>query len=216
MPQDRIEPQRVPKYGSVYFALWGEMNMALAAVFVDGGYLTNVLRNLGRPRIDYAEFAAWAADGYEILRIYYYDCLPYLSASPSQEERARHSAAKKWIETLNRLNRFKVRLGRLQYRGTDEDGRPVFQQKRVDLQLGLDIASLISSNRPGIAMVVLVTGDSDMIPAVTAAQEAGLLVRLVHGPRDSRGRPTYHQDLWDTVDERKEITLEAVRGMERK
>ncbi len=92
----------------------------------------------------------------------------------------------------------------------------VFQQKRVDLQLGLDIASLISSNRPGIAMVVLVTGDSDMIPAVTAAQEAGLLVRLVHGPRDSRGRPTYHQDLWDTVDERKEITLEAVRGMERK
>lgn len=189
--------------------------MALAAVFIDGGYLTNVLRALGRPRLDYAQFAAWAARGYEIFRVYYYDCLPYQSASPTPEERIRYSNAKKWIDTLNRLERFKVRLGRLQYRGTDDDGSPIFQQKRVDLQLGLDIASLISTNRPGISMVVLVTGDSDMIPAVTAAQEAGALVRLVHGPRDAQGRPTYHQDLWDAVDERQEISPAALRGMQR-
>jgi uncharacterized LabA/DUF88 family protein len=63
-------------------------------------------------------------------------------------------------------------------------------------------------------MVVLVTGDSDMIPAVLAAQEVGILVRLVHGPRGAQGRPTYHQDLWDAVGERKEVSLEAVRRME--
>lgn len=123
--------------------------MSLAAVFIDGGYLTNVLRGLGKPRLDYAQFAAWAAQGYEIFRVYYYDCLPYQGPSPSPEERARYSSAKKWMDTLNRLDRFKVRLGRLQYRGTDDDGTPIFQQKRVDLQLGLDIASLIAANRPG-------------------------------------------------------------------
>lgn len=65
-------------------------------------------------------------------------------------------------------------------------------------------------------MVVLVTGDSDMIPAAAAEQEAAALVRLVHGPRDAQGRPSYHQDLWDLVDERKEISFSAVKTMERK
>lgn len=69
--------------------------MSLAAVFIDGGYLTSVLRGLGRPRLDYAHFAAWAAEGYDVFRVYYYDCLPYQSASPSPEERARYSATKK-------------------------------------------------------------------------------------------------------------------------
>lgn len=86
--------------------------MALAAVFIDGGYLTNVLRGL--------------ADGHEVFRVYYYDCLPCQGASPTPEERTRYSSAKKWMDTLNRLERFKVRLGRLQYRGTDDDGSPIF------------------------------------------------------------------------------------------
>jgi hypothetical protein len=73
--------------------------MSLAAVFIDGGYLTNVLRGLGKPRLDYAQFALWAAEGCQLFRAYYYDCLPYQSASPSPEERARHSNAKKWIDT---------------------------------------------------------------------------------------------------------------------
>ena len=33
--------------------------MPLSAVYIDGGYLTNVLRALGKPRIDYAQFAAF-------------------------------------------------------------------------------------------------------------------------------------------------------------
>ncbi|REJ38013.1 MAG: hypothetical protein DIU84_02180 [Bacillota bacterium] len=40
-------------------------------------------------------------------------------------------------------------------------------------------------------MIVLVTGDRDLIPAVEMAQSAGVLVRLVHGPKH-----TYHSELW--------------------
>jgi len=55
----------------------------LSAVYIDGGYLTNVLRALGKPRIDYAQFAAWCAQGFEVFRVYYYDCLPYQGPMPS-------------------------------------------------------------------------------------------------------------------------------------
>jgi uncharacterized LabA/DUF88 family protein len=107
------------------------------------------------------------------------------------------------LTALNRLDRFAIRLGRLTYRGKEATGTPIFEQKRVDLQLGLDIASFVANGR--VELVVLVAGDSDLIPAVKKAQEEGVLVRLVHGPKT-----TYHQDLWDEVDERQEITPSEV------
>ncbi len=55
-------------------------------------------------------------------------------------------------------------------------------------------------------MIVLVSGDSDLIPAVQFAQQEAVLVRLVHGPER-----TYHQDLWDIADERYQITEDIIR-----
>ena len=70
--------------------------------------------------------------------------------------------------------------------------------------LTLDIASLVSKGK--IDLAVLFTGDSDFVPAVSLAQEQGVLVRLVHGPAR-----TYHQELWDAVDERWELTEEIIK-----
>lgn len=86
--------------------------------------------------------------------------------------------------------------------------RPVFQQKRIDLMLGLDIATVVA--RGVVSAVVLVSGDSDLIPAVGLAQEAGVLVRLVHGSKDRRSQAKYHQELWDMVDERVELDASTV------
>lgn len=122
---------------------------------------------------------------------------------PSEDERRRISSKQAFLTALNRLDRFAIRLGRLTYRGKEATGTPIFEQKRVDLQLGLDIASFVANGR--VELVVLVAGDSDLIPAVKKAQEEGVLVRLVHGPKT-----TYHQDLWDEVDERQEITPSEV------
>jgi len=58
----------------------------LAAVFIDGGYLTSVLRRFGKLRIDYGQFAKWCAEGFAVFRVYYYDCLPYLSSNVVPEE----------------------------------------------------------------------------------------------------------------------------------
>ena len=53
--------------------------------------------------------------------------------------------------------------------------------------------------RQTIQEAVLLAGDSDFIPAVTAAKAEGVLVRLFHGERP-------HSDLWQEADERTQIT----------
>lgn len=184
----------------------GEECAVRAAVFIDGEYMVAVLKHFGSPRVDYSRFADWACDGAELFRAYYYDCLPYQSAYPTAEEKKRFSDKQRFFTALRRLDRFYVREGRLEYRGTDDKGSPVFVQKRVDLQMGLDIATVVSKNRVG--MVVLVTGDSDFVPAVRLARDEGIIVRLVHGPKRS-----YHQDLWEAVDERRELTEEILKSM---
>lgn len=180
--------------------------MPQAAVFVDGAYLTMILKGFGEPRIDYDRLARWASDGFGLFRTYYYDCLPYHGSHPSDEERRRAQSKQAFFTALNRLDRFTIRLGRLAFRGKDEHGAPVFDQKRVDLMLGLDIASVVTMGN--VELAVLVAGDSDLIPAVRKAKEDGAVVRLVHGPK-----LTYDQELWNEADERREIIRDVLVGM---
>jgi len=71
--------------------------MIKGSVFlIDGGYLKVLLKNsFGEPRIDFAKFSSViACDGEsKLIRTYYYYCLPFLSSSPSDEDRKRHDAA---------------------------------------------------------------------------------------------------------------------------
>jgi len=55
---------------------------------------------------------------------------------------------------------------------------PEIEQKGVDLRIGLDIARL--SLRQLVDIVVVVTGDSDMVPAFKFARREGLRVYLDH------------------------------------
>jgi len=168
-----------------------------ATVFIDGGYLRKVLERYGRPRIDHERFADWPCEPYARFRAYYYDCLPFQSSPPTPDERRRLSEHQRFLRALQRRPRFMVRLGRLARR--DRGDRVDYVQKGIDLQMGLDIAD-IANLRP-VEAIILVSGDADLPPAVHYAKQRGLLVCLVHGPNG-----TYHQELWDEADERKEIT----------
>jgi uncharacterized LabA/DUF88 family protein len=68
---------------------------------------------------------------------------------------------------------------------SDSDFQPDFEQKGVDIKIGLDIA-WISMGR--IAQrIYLITGDSDFIPAMKFARRSGVQVvflTLAHGVRD--------------------------------
>ncbi len=47
------------------------------AIFIDGAYMDHTLRDeFSTARIDYQLLAEWMANGIDLLRTYYYNCLP--------------------------------------------------------------------------------------------------------------------------------------------
>lgn len=62
-----------------------------------------------------------------------------------------------------------------------------------------------------IDAVSVFTGDSDLIPAVEAVKNEGVVVTLWHGSRAAQTRPS--RELYELADERRELTAELIRRM---
>ncbi len=167
------------------------------AIFIDGAYLDYLLKDeFGGVRIDYSALSQHMAGDSDILRTYYYHCPPYQGNPPTQDESERYSTQRRFFNTLDKLPRYSVRLGRLARR-LDHRGRPRYEQKRVDILLGVDMVQLAA--KQNIQEAILLAGDSDFIPAVAAAKSEGVVIKLFHGERP-------HSDLWQETDERTRIT----------
>ena len=190
--------------------------MARLAIFIDGGYLANLAEHHFRIRVDHEKLgneirdviAGSTREPLDLLRTYFYDCLPYQGNPPTNEEAQRFSRKRSFFSALQRLPNYKIRQGRLMHRGDDAHGRPIFQQKRVDLMIGLDIAGLAAKQQ--ITHAALLSGDSDLLPAVEAAQQEGVAVWLVHGPQS-----TYARELWNLADDRLSIDRGFMQRVER-
>ena len=105
------------------------------------------------------------------------------------------------------MPRFEVRLGRLVYRGIDAAGNPIFQQKRVDCMIGVDMALLAGKGKMTIASIF--TGDSDLIPAIEAVKREGVVVTLWHGSTSQNTRPS--RELYEIADERRQLTRRSFK-----
>ena len=147
--------------------------MGVTAVFIDGGYLDKVLyREHANARIDFEKLSKLMAGSDELLRPYYYHCMPYQGNPPTPEESARYASRHRFTTRLSLLPRFEVRLGRLVCRGVDRNtGERIFQQKRVDCMIGVDMAILAGKGK--ITNAALFTGDSDLMPAVESVRVIG-------------------------------------------
>jgi uncharacterized LabA/DUF88 family protein len=126
--------------------------------------------------------------------------MPLQSDPPTPEERARYAAKDRFIYRLKSLPRFEVRLGRLRRIGRE------YEQKRVDVMLSVDLVRLSWAQQ--IRKAVLVTGDSDYVPAIQAAKDAGVLVVLYY----CRNLPV-HDELLLACDDRHEITQDLINSV---
>lgn len=193
---------------SFYWELSGGVHVRLA-IFIDGGYLDRLLRDLNSSRVSYDRLARRIAGtvypGIDLLRTYYYNCPPYLSSPPTEEEKQRMSKKQAFYDALLRLPRFEVRMGRLAKR-IAEDGSERFEQKLVDVLLSIDLV-LLSATRQ-ITHAAIVAGDSDFIPAIKVAKNNGVAVWLFHGPQSH-----LHRDLWNVADERVLMDEEFFRAV---
>lgn len=98
------------------------------ALFIDGSYLDHVVEDVSPgSRIDYSALVGYMSDGLDVLRTYYYHCPPYHGNPPTEGQRNRYSYARRFYTALERLPKFAVRLGRLEYRGNNPDGSPRYE-----------------------------------------------------------------------------------------
>lgn len=173
--------------------------MARAVVLLDGGYLAKLLKDeFGEQRIDHLKLSENLSAGYERLRTYYYDCMPYQSNPPTTNERRLVSDKTRFFKKLESLPRFDVRLGRLRKRGGE------FVQKGVDVLLAVDLVRLSSKGQ--IQKAILLAGDADYVPAIQVAKDEGVVVHLYH----SQILGKYSNELHDACDERTPITRELI------
>ena len=173
--------------------------MIRVAILIDGGHLRILARREGHNPYDanFIEKVALACVGQHEtpLRFLYYDCAAFegkakLPVSGKQREFKGNDG---WLRQLASKDLFAVRRGELKFRGfkpknipisarplTDDDFEPDFEQKGVDMRIGLDIATFCGSR--AVERIVLLTGDTDCVPAMKHARIAGLQVVLVVFP----------------------------------
>jgi uncharacterized LabA/DUF88 family protein len=185
------------------------MDTLRTAVFIDGAHLSKTLRHAyPGVGIAYDKLAALAAGSGELLRAYYYDALPYLSERPTDNEVQYLSRRQRFFHALRQLPKFMVREGRCVRSWNHDRGGYVYKQKFVDVFLCADLVRLASKGCIDVA--VLVTGDSDFIPAVEVARGEGVHVRLLCSPN----RKETHADLVAACDQRivlDDAMIDAVR-----
>lgn len=168
------------------------------AILIDGGHL-RVLSKQATKRYDNALIESVALhckiQGEEIHRILYYDCAPYKGSAklPVSGQMHDFKGSDLWLAELSRKDLFAVRRGVLKFRGwkvksvpvspaslQDSDFAPVFEQKGVDMRIGLDIA--LFSQTHSVNRIVLISNDTDCVAALKFARRAGLQIVLVALP----------------------------------
>jgi len=172
--------------------------MVKSAVLIDGGHL-RVLANMAKHKYDpdlIERVAHACVEGDESLfRVLYYDCAPYKGTVklPVSGEAKEFNGSDHWLRELAAKNQFAVRRGVLKFRGfkprkipvahkplTDDDFKPDFEQKGVDMRIGLDMANFAATRT--VERLILLSGDTDCIPAMKLARISGLQVVLISLP----------------------------------
>jgi uncharacterized LabA/DUF88 family protein len=161
-----------------------------------------------------------ATRGHDLLRAYYYDAPPATGKTPPNPidrsvvdlgQTAISSQATSLFDSLELCPNFALRMGETVARGWTIGNRalknlqqapralaandfvPKIEQKGVDLRIGLDIARL--ALRDLVRLVVVVTGDSDLVPAFKFARREGVRVCLDHLGHTVRRELKAHVDI---------------------
>ena len=176
--------------------------MERAAVFMDAGYLSKLISEFGlQHQVDFAvlsDLLCKAAGNSVRFRTYYYDCMPYQGSPPTEEEKERFARKDRFFAFLRKETAFEVRLGRL---SKSPDGK--FTQKMVDILLSIDLTML--ATKGAIQRAILISGDSDFVPAVRLAKDQGVYVHVFYA---RRSHFVLHDQLLEACDERTELTKE--------
>lgn len=150
-------------------------------VFIDGSnFYKSCQRNLGRTDVNLASFAQMLVGASRsLVRTYY-----YTSRLPPDADATKVAAQQRFFNALNRVPYLELRLGRMVTREDEcadcHARHKRYQEKGVDMRIGVDMLALASKNNYDVA--VLVTGDGDLREAVQAVKDLGKHVEVATFP----------------------------------
>jgi uncharacterized LabA/DUF88 family protein len=163
------------------------------AIIIDGGYLDKITGNMGNVKFNYQKLAEELTIGDELVTVNYYHCLP-LKNEHSPADKVDYFASKyRFFDALGHIPKFQVKLGKLMFRGVNQRGEEIYEQKRVDTMLAVDMVNM--SIKKEVDRIVLISGDSDHIPAIEVVLKEGTIVSLYHGSFNSKTSPSL--ELYD-------------------
>lgn len=139
----------------------------------------------------------------ELYRVFYYDCEPIkgvvyhplLKKNINLGQTDTYTWTTNFLDELRRARKFAVRLGVLSENSlgytlnkekqkklfaktitvddiTEQDFSATLEQKGVDMKIGIDIASLAYKKQ--VDQIILISGDSDFVPAAKLARREGI------------------------------------------
>ncbi len=141
-------------------------------------------------------------ESYNLYRIFYYDCLPYDKKQHNPltgrvidfSKTDQYKFQRFFLEELKKKRKIALRLGILEDRKrwivrpsitkellakrisvddlSEDDVLFDLVQKRVDIKIGLDIASMTLKKQ--VDQIILISGDSDFVPAAKLARREGI------------------------------------------
>lgn len=208
------------------------MHNARYAILIDAGYLKQNFykeKSTFPSALEIKEIASsiqqhTLLNSKELLRVYYYDAAPFQKkvVNPLDGTKKDFSTSEGTRKALNCLQSLKafpdfaVRLGMCLQNGwaiknlrkneassmlvQPTDIRPDIKQKGVDLRIGLDVATM--AIRGTVDTIVMVTGDTDLMPALKLARKEGLRVYMAQ-----MGKLPLHESLITHCDQVILITL---------
>lgn len=167
----------------------------------------------------------------KLYRIFYYDCPPIskkvfhplLNKTIDLGKTDEYKWTNEFYEELHCKRKFAIRLGKLsentaQYtlksdsikkliRGDikitdlkENDFRFTVEQKGVDMRIGVDIISMALKKQ--VQQIILISGDSDFVPAAKQARREGLDVILA--PMGATIKPDLHEHIDGLINKTKE------------
>ncbi|HCQ22705.1 MAG: hypothetical protein AN481_15315 [Aphanizomenon flos-aquae LD13] len=207
--------------------------MKSVAILLDGGFvlkkLYTMLGKIHPTAEDVIKFSQVCLESDEdLFRLYYYDCQPYEQTQTNPisgtsidfSGTSACSRSKSLQNTLSQSSKVAFRKGNILFKGwvikkystqdiirtgrsiVDTDIQADLQQKGVDIKIGLDVASLTLKHT--VERLILVTGDSDFIPAMKFARREGVQVVII-----SMGNSNIYSDFKEHSDEVRKIGYDS-------
>ncbi|MEH7328097.1 NYN domain-containing protein [Priestia megaterium] len=162
-------------------------------VFIDSNNFETAICELygARKSVDYGLLTEFLAKKFEgRLGRYYY----YIAQGDPRREQAKYQSNQRFIDTMNKKKKCIVRVGRLDYRGKDNEDKDIYVEKGVDVHIAIDMLTLAFHNAYDNAIIL--SADTDYIPVVEQVRQMGKNVTLCIPDKQVAGRMKAACDDW--------------------